>query len=167
MCGLCNNRTRPAVATGTDEATIMIVGDAPSEADSDAGRPFADEAGALLDRMIAGMGFRPDQVYLTNAVKCPTGGVPVGYDDIEACNSYLEAEIELVRPVLILALGRTAVQALGMPLPERWRGTWVTVKDIPAIATFHPAYVLTREKARKTVGLDLRQVVNAYAKLVG
>lgn len=164
LCPLCESRVTPVFSRGTGR--LMIVGEAPGFEENLRGRPFVGPAGELLDKMLAGMGLGAADVYITNAVKChpPDNRTPTD-DELLACNGYLAAEIEYVAPKLILALGRVAMRALGMPFPERWRGRWTTVHEIPAIATYHPAYVLRNESAKETVAKDLRQVLNAWTKL--
>lgn len=169
LCGLCEGRTQAVFDDGSPGGRLMIVGEAPGEQEDARGVPFVGPSGELLNRMIAGMKLsRDEDVYITNAVKCrPPGNRAPLLEEIEACGTYLEAQIELVQPAVILALGRTAMLAVGLPFKERWRGRWARVHGgIPAMATYHPAYLLRNPEAKKVVGEDLAAVVSVYAKYV-
>lgn len=118
--------------------------------------------------MIDGMQIPETEVYICNTVKCrPPGNRTPTTEEIEACSEYLHAQIELVGPKVILAMGRTAMIGLGMGFKERWRGRWKMIDGRPVIATYHPAYVLRNPEAAKAVGLDLRQVANEVRKRMG
>ena len=161
-CGLCASRTHTAFARGSPRARLMVVGEAPGAEEDAAGIPFVGPSGELLDSMLRSVGI---EAYICNAVKCrPPGNRAPTPEELEACRDYLEAQIAEVRPAIILALGRTAMKALGMGFPERWRGRWAWVYGIPALATYHPAYMLRNPAAKKVVGLDLRALLNEYRR---
>jgi uracil-DNA glycosylase family 4 len=153
-CKLSATRTQGVLGVGDRNADWLIVGEAPG-ADEDAqGEPFVGQAGKLLDAMLASIGLaRGDKVYITNVVKSrPPGNREPEPDEIAACMPYLLAQIELIRPKLIVALGRVAAQTL-LQTGEavgRLRGQVHAFHDVPLIVTYHPAYLLRNltDKAR-------------------
>lgn len=155
-CGLCATRTQTVFGTGARDAPLMIVGEGPG-ADEDAqGLPFVGRAGKLLDEMLAAIGYsRERNVYIANVVKCrPPGNRDPATEEAEACRPYLEAQIALIQPKLIVALGRIAAQRLlatDLPL-ARLRGPLhhYGPEQTPLLVTYHPAYLLRspREKAK-------------------
>ena len=153
-CKLSATRTQGVLGVGDRNADWLIDGEAPG-ADEDAqGEPFVGQAGKLLDAMLASIGLaRGDKVYITNVVKSrPPGNREPEPDEIAACMPYLLAQIELIRPKLIVALGRVAAQTL-LQTGEavgRLRGQVHAFHDVPLIVTYHPAYLLRNltDKAR-------------------
>jgi DNA polymerase len=144
----------------------MFIGEAPGTEEDQAGRPFVGAAGRLLDRMIAAMQFRRDEVYIANVVKCrpPRNRVPTAGEG-EACMPYLARQIELVRPEVIVLLGATPLQhVLGLQGVTRLRGTWQDYKGIPVMPTFHPAFLLRYEPRKKEVWADLQDVMRRLGK---
>lgn len=168
QCGLCRSRTQSVFARGAPTARLMIVGEAPGEQEDLQGLPFVGPSGELLERMLAAMQIPFNDVYICNAVKCrpPDNRTPTD-DELAACVPYLDAQIEEVRPLVLLAMGRVAMKALGLGFKGRWRGKWVVRNGIPAIATYHPAYLLRNPEARAVVGQDLAAVVNEYHARIG
>ena len=146
---------------------IMLVGEGPG-ADEDAqGRPFVGEAGQLLDKMIAGMGYKREEVFIANIVKCrpPGNRVPLP-EEMNACVPYLKAQIALIQPKIIVALGKTAVQAL---LQEdvaitKFRGTWCRYEGIDLMPTYHPAYLLRSPGKKGETWADLKTVLAKLGK---
>lgn len=153
-CKLHVTRTQGVLGVGDRNADWLLIGEAPG-ADEDAqGEPFVGEAGKLLDAMLASIGLsRGDNVYITNLLKSrPPGNRDPEPDEVAACLPYLLAQIELIRPKLILALGRFAVQSL-LDTDEAigsLRGRVHRFQNVPLVATYHPAYLLRKptEKAR-------------------
>jgi uracil-DNA glycosylase family 4 len=155
-CKLCSTRTQTVFGVGVENASLMVVGEGPG-ADEDAqGEPFVGRAGKLLDEMLKAIGrSRKDNVFIANVVKCrPPGNRDPEADEAEACRPYLERQIQLVQPKLIVALGRIAAQRLlqtDEPL-SRLRGPIHTYgpDNTPLFITYHPAYLLRspREKAK-------------------
>lgn len=160
-CKLCATRTQTVFGVGQTSAPLMVVGEGPG-ADEDArGEPFVGRAGKLLDEMLAAIGrSRANEeaakaVFIANVVKCrPPGNRDPQQDEVEACRPYLDRQIELVKPRLIVALGRIAAQRLlntDAPL-SRLRGPLHTYgpTNTPLLITYHPAYLLRspREKAK-------------------
>jgi DNA polymerase len=162
-CGLCETRTQTVFADGTPSARIMFVGEAPG-ADEDAqGVPFVGRAGQLLTKMIeAGMGLSRADVYIANVLKCrPPGNRNPLPEEIAKCRGFLERQIELVRPEVLVALGKFAAQFLldteeGM---MRMRGRWGTYRGIPVMPTFHPSFLLRSPERKKEAWEDLLKVL--------
>jgi uracil-DNA glycosylase family 4 len=153
-CKLHATRTQGVLGVGDHNADWLIVGEAPG-ADEDAqGEPFVGQAGKLLDAMLVSIGLsRGDNVYITNVLKSrPPDNRDPEPDEVAACRPYLLAQIELIRPKLILALGRLAAQSLldtGEAIGSL-RGRVHHYQNVPLVATYHPAYLLRKptEKAR-------------------
>ncbi|MDP1926397.1 MAG: uracil-DNA glycosylase [Thiobacillus sp.] len=153
-CKLSTTRTQGVLGVGDRHADWLIIGEAPG-ADEDArGEPFVGEAGKLLDAMLAAINLqRGNNVYITNVLKSrPPGNREPESDEIAACRPYLLAQIELIQPRLILALGRVAAQSL-LATDEtvgHLRGRVHQFQGVPLVVTYHPAYLLRKlsDKAR-------------------
>lgn len=153
-CKLSSTRTQGVLGVGDREADWLVVGEAPG-ADEDAqGEPFVGQAGKLLDAMLASIGVaRGNNVYIANVLKSrPPGNRNPEPDEVAACMPYLLNQIALIRPKIIVALGRFAAQSL-LQTDEtigRLRGQVHRFQDIPLIVTYHPAYLLRNlpDKAR-------------------
>ncbi|MFZ5890057.1 MAG: uracil-DNA glycosylase [Myxococcota bacterium] len=167
-CGLHRERTQAVFARGTGSVGVCFVGEGPG-ADEDAqGYPFVGAAGQLLDKMIAAMGFQRDEVYVCNIVKCrPPKNRKPEPDEMAACRPFLEEQIELIQPQVMVALGATAVQGL-LGTSEgitRLRGKWKLYKGrIPVMPTFHPAYLLRTPGAKREVWEDLQAVLRQMGR---
>ena len=161
-CVLHEQRKQAVFARGNPVAEVMIVGEGPGADEDDQGEPFVGKAGLLLDRMIAAMGYGRDEVYIANIVKCrpPRNRTPEP-DEIAACMPYLARQIELVSPRVIMAMGATAIRGLlGVEGITRMRGKWKLYRGrVPVMPTFHPAYVLRQESAKRDVWSDLKEVM--------
>ncbi len=142
-------------ADGTPGAA-MVVGDRPTAADTAAGRPFADAAGALLDRMLAAIGRSRADTYLANAVQWPGSG-PATPVESRAALPYLQRQVTLARPKAILALGQAAATALTGSTAgiARQRGRWVEVDGVAIMPTFHPAHLLLHPGHKALAWADL------------
>jgi DNA polymerase len=167
-CRLSQSRTQTVFSRGTGTSGLCFVGEGPG-ADEDAqGQPFVGLAGQLLDRMIAAMGFSRDEVYVCNIVKCrPPENRKPEPDEMAACRPFLEQQLELVAPQVIVALGATAVQGL-LGTTEgitRLRGRWKLYRGrIAVMPTFHPAYLLRNPKAKREVWEDLQAVLRQMGR---
>lgn len=163
-CGLCRTRTQTVFGAGVETAPLMVVGEGPG-ADEDArGEPFVGRAGRLLDEMLRSIGHaRADNTYIANVVKCrpPNNRDPLPAE-AEACRPYLEAQLQLVQPKLILAVGRIAAQRL-LRTDEalsRLRGRlhhWGP-QHTPLWITYHPAYLLRSPREKAKAWADLKFV---------
>jgi DNA polymerase len=164
-CRLSETRTQTVFGEGDVDAKIMFVGEGPGENEDQTGRPFVGRAGQLLDKMIVAMGLRREQVYIANIVKCrpPQNRVPA-LDEVATCTPYLERQLEIIRPKVIVTLGRPAASyMLNNPKLTMGsvRGQWHQWRQIKLMPTFHPSYVLRTytEAVRKAVWSDLKKVM--------
>jgi DNA polymerase len=146
----------------------MFIGEGPGYDEDMQGRPFVGKAGQLLDKMIAAMQFTRAEVYIANIVKCrPDGNRNPMPDEIAKCIPFLHKQIEIIRPEAIVCLGATAAKALlntdnGI---SRLRGKWCSYQNIPVMPTFHPAFLLRQESAKREAWQDLKLVMARFGKL--
>ncbi|MBT9517302.1 MAG: uracil-DNA glycosylase [Methyloversatilis discipulorum] len=153
-CRLSERRTQAVPGVGDREADWLFVGEGPGAEEDARGEPFVGQAGKLLDAMLASLGLaRGHKVYIANAVKCrPPGNRTPEADEIATCHPYLDRQIELIRPRIIVALGRPAAQTLlgGEIKIAAARGRLFQRKGVPVVVTYHPAYLLRnpQDKAR-------------------
>jgi uracil-DNA glycosylase family 4 len=145
-CRLCERRKQAVLGVGDPRANWLFVGEGPGADEDERGEPFVGQAGKLLDNMLAAIGLkRGSNVYIANTVKCrPPGNRTPEADEMAACLPYLARQIALLRPKLIVALGRPAAQTLtGSEVKiSAARGRLFDHKGIPLIVTYHPAYLL-------------------------
>jgi DNA polymerase len=153
-CALCEQRQQAVLGVGDLKARWLFVGEGPDAEEDSRGEPFVGAAGKLLDAMFSAIDLkRGEEVYITNAVKCrPPGNRTPSAEEIAACKPYLLRQIALIKPRLIVALGRPAAQALlgrEVRIAES-RGTLFYTDGIPVVVTYHPAYLLRNlpDKAR-------------------
>jgi DNA polymerase len=153
-CGLGERRTQAVPGVGDRDADWLFVGEGPGADEDVRGEPFVGQAGKLLDAMLAALGLaRGRNVYIANAVKCrPPGNRTPEAGEIATCHPYLDRQIELIRPRIIVALGRPAAQTLlgGEIKISTARGRLFERKGVPVVVTYHPAYLLRnpQDKAR-------------------
>jgi len=161
-CPLHKSRKNVVYGVGPVDVDILIAGEGPGAEEDAQGEPFVGKAGKLLDKMLAAMGYDRGQVYIANIVKCrpPENRTP-DVDEMDACIPYLHEQIDLVRPKVIIAMGSTAVRGLlGVSGVTRIRGRWKLYDaEIPVMPTFHPAYLLRNEGAKRDVWNDLKAVL--------
>lgn len=161
-CDLCEGRTQTVFGVGDPRAEWMIVGEGPGEQEDRKGEPFVGPAGKLLDNMLRAVGLeRGDRVYIANIVKCrPPGNRDPRPDEVAQCFPYLQRQIELIRPRVIIAVGRVAAQnLLGVDTPlGRMRGRVYEVpgSGTPVVVTYHPAYLLRTPQHKARAWEDLR-----------
>lgn len=152
-CQLCEARTRLVFGYGNPEADLMFVGEAPGRAEDAQGLPFVGPAGRLLDEMLAGIGMRRPDVYITNVVKCrPPGNRDPQPVEVETCNPFLARQIELIKPKVICQLGRIAARVM-MERPiqiSKVHGQRFIGPGYYNVPVFHPAAAL---RAPATLGL--------------
>ncbi len=159
-CPLHQGRTELVFGAGHPQARVMFVADQPGRADDQVGLPFVDDAGQLLGRMVRAMGLDRSQVYLTHLVKChdPEQGPDPG---LEACGGFLERQIAIVRPEVIIALGGVAARQLSgvaQQLPHL-RGQWHAHGGVPVLATFHPNALAQHPQSKRQVWTDLKSAM--------
>ncbi|MBB2486665.1 uracil-DNA glycosylase [Mitsuaria sp. WAJ17] len=169
-CGLCEGRQRTVFGVGHEQAHWMIIGEAPGEQEDLQGEPFVGQAGKLLDNMLRALGLgrgsaeAPQQVFVANTLKCrPPRNRNPEPAELAQCLPYLQRQIELVKPRIILALGRFAVQTLLQRSEAigRLRGQVHDYQGIPVVVSYHPAYLLRNlpDKARAWEDLCLARMV--------
>jgi DNA polymerase len=146
LCKLCKSRTNVAFGSGHARARVMVVGEGPGEEEDRQGLPFVGRAGQLLTRMLASVGFdRERDCYIANVVKCrPERNRNPEPDEVAACSPFLMAQIDTVRPHVILAMGNFAAQTL-LGTKEgitRLRGKTYGFRTAVLVPTFHPAFLL-------------------------
>ncbi len=177
-CGLCESRTQTVFGTGHPQAHWMVVGEAPGEQEDRSGLPFVGPAGQLLDRMLAALqltraedGDQPprQRVFIANTLKCrPPHNRNPAAEEMAQCEHFLQRQIELVQPRMILAMGRFAVQALlrSSDPVGRLRGRVHRYHGVPLVVTYHPAYLLRNlpDKARAWEDLCLAAAVAEQAE---
>lgn len=174
LCAIGAQRRNNVYGEGDPCAQLMVVGEGPGETEDELGRPFVGRAGQLLDRMLAAIGLPREDVYICNTVKCrPTLAGPRGPrnrapepEEMANCRPFLDRQIEIVRPEIILALGAPAAKSfLGRDFQiTKMRGRWYAGPNgIPLMVTFHPAYVLRQtggeiEAVKRLVWSDLKAI---------
>lgn len=150
-CPLSQYRTNVVPGEGNPMASLMFIGEGPGREEDLSGRPFVGAAGQLLDKMIAAIGMRREEVYIANIVKCrPPGNREPKEEEAKACLPYLRRQVYLIKPKIIVCLGATALRYVIDPNARitRVRGQWVERKGYWLIATYHPAALL-RDPAKK------------------
>jgi DNA polymerase len=160
-CRLAEGRTRVVFGAGNPAADLMFIGEGPGAEEDRQGLPFVGAAGELLTRIIQAIEMSRDEVYIANVVKCrPPGNRDPQPDEVAACRGYLERQIALVRPKVIVALGRIAAQTLlGNDMPiGRMRGRWFRVQDVPTMVTYHPAALLRNSALKRPTWEDMQLV---------
>lgn len=148
----------------------MFVGEGPGHDEDMQGLPFVGRAGQLLTDIIGAMKLRREEVYIANIVKCrpPENRTPEP-DEIAACRGFLEKQIDIIAPDVIVCLGAVAVQALCGPVGgiTKVRGQMREYRGVPVMPTFHPAYLLRNPAAKKDVWQDMKKVMTLLADARG
>jgi uracil-DNA glycosylase family 4 len=169
-CPLYSSRTRAVPGEGPLNASIMFVGEAPGRSEDLEGRPFVGSAGKLLDSLLSSIGVERGSVYITNVVKCRPPGNREPFDsEVRACNPYLRRQISMIKPKIIVALGRIAGRTLYEMAGLRWdsiraaRGRVERVRvegvDLMLTVTFHPAAALYNPGLREELENDFENVI--------
>ena len=172
---LASSRKNVVFGVGTIHTELMLVGEAPGADEDIQGEPFVGKAGQLLTKIIQTMNFSRDTVYIANVLKCrpDTPGQAYGNrkptpEEMSTCLPFLLAQIEIIKPKVIVALGATAMEGLfGKPIPiMKTRGTWQTFRNIPVMPTFHPAYLLRNQALteKRKVWEDMLQVLEKLGR---
>lgn len=162
-CKLCAGRTNLVFGVGNPRASLMFVGEGPGRDEDLKGEPFVGRAGQLLTDIITkGMELRREDVYICNVVKCrPPENRNPEPDEVAACEPFLKKQIDIIRPDIIVGLGKFAVQTLlnsKVPI-SKLRGVWASYHGIKLMPTFHPAYLLRNPADKKLVWEDIKQVI--------
>ncbi len=161
-CPLGKMRNQFVFGEGNPNARLMFVGEAPGRDEDLQGRPFVGRAGQLLTKIIEAMGMKRQDVYIANMLKCrPPNNRPPESEEMEQCWPHLTAQIRLIRPKVICALGSPAARALlGLDIPiGALRGKFHDVDGIPVMPTYHPAYLLRSPGEKGKVWEDMKMVM--------
>jgi DNA polymerase len=154
-CKLSKSRTNIVFGQGNPKADLMFVGEAPGREEDEQGLAFVGRAGGLLTKIIEAMGKTREDVWICNVLKCrPPNNRNPEADEVAACMPFLDEQIRLVSPRVIVTLGTYSAQAvLGTDEPiGRLRGRWQSARGVKVMPTFHPAFLLRSPNARKTSG---------------
>ncbi len=167
-CQLCKTRTQTVFGSGNQQADWMFIGEAPGQNEDQEGKPFVGKAGQLLTEMIRALGMDRGQVFIANILKCrPPGNRDPKAEEIVACSDFLQRQIALVQPKIILAVGRVAAQNLlktQEPL-AKLRGVEHKLDNIPLIVIYHPAYLLRSLLEKRKAWDDLQFAIRTYEQL--
>jgi uracil-DNA glycosylase len=162
LCALCKGRTQTVFGVGNPEARLMFIGEAPGRDEDLQGVPFVGRAGQLLTDIIKAMKLRREDVYIANVVKCrPPENRNPEPDEMEACRPFVMRQIEIIRPEVIVTLGKVPLQGLfrkSMAITHV-RGTWMSFEGIRLMPTYHPAYLLRNPAAKRDVWNDMKLVM--------
>ncbi len=159
-CELHRTRTQTVFGTGDVLAQWMVIGEAPGADEDRQGEPFVGRAGRLLDAMLQAIGVQREQVYIANILKCrPPNNRDPRFEEIDCCEAFLQRQIQLVAPRVILAVGRIAAQSLLKTVTPigRLRGQRHRLPgcQIPVVVTYHPAYLLRSPQQKRRAWEDL------------
>jgi len=165
-CALHQSRTQTVFGVGNTEADWLVVGEAPGAEEDRRGEPFVGRAGQLLDEMLRAVGLDRERVFIANVLKCrPPNNRDPETGEASACRGYLDRQIALLQPKIILAVGRIAAQALlATDTPVgKLRGRLHFLGETPLIVTYHPAYLLRSPTQKRKAWQDLCLAMNVAA----
>jgi uracil-DNA glycosylase len=166
-CKLAKGRTNIVFGQGNAEADLMFVGEAPGRDEDEQGLAFVGAAGKLLTKIVEAMGYTREDVYIANVIKCrPPNNRNPEPDEVASCRPFLEEQIRLIAPRVIVTLGTFAAQAL-LETDEsigRLRGRWRTARGVRVMPTFHPAFLLRSPERKKDVWEDMKLVRDFLAE---
>ena len=165
-CGLCQGRTNVVPGEGPERPRIMFIGEGPGYNEDKQGRPFVGPAGKFLEELLATIDLTREEVYITNIIKCrpPNNRDPLP-EEVQKCNSWLELQIELLAPELIVTLGRHSMarffprQTIG-----KMHGKFADVNGQQVFAMYHPAAALHQQRLRDTLIQDMKKIPEALAQ---
>ena len=169
-CALCKTRLNVVLGAGDRSARILFVGEAPGASEDETGIPFVGRAGKLLDLFLFVVGLRTAEIYTTNIAKCrpPQNRDPLPEEE-DACIPYLHTQIELIKPEMIVCLGRIAAMRLIKPdfKITQEHGRWFTYNGVPITATLHPAALLRDPRKKEDAYNDYKIIRAALDALPG
>ncbi len=161
-CRLAETRTQVVWGTGNPDADLMFIGEAPGRDEDLKGEPFVGRAGQLLTDIIKAMKLSRGDVYIANVIKCrPPENRNPEPDELDMCRPYIRTQIEMIKPRVIVTLGKFALQSLTgkAHAVSAARGQWTEYEGIPVMPTYHPAYLLRTPSAKKDVWNDMKKVM--------
>ena len=170
-CPLSKTRTNVVIGKGNKKADILLIGEAPGRNEDLQGLPFVGAAGKNLDKFLSVISLTSEDVYIANILKCrPPNNRDPKPEEVVACESYLRQQIGLIKPKVILAVGRIAAQNLlkvDTPI-GKMRGNQYQYPDseLPVIVTYHPAYLLRSPREKRKVWEDLKIAMRVYRELL-
>ena len=160
-CPLCETRTNVVFGGGTRNAKILLIGEGPGRNEDESGKVFVGAAGQLLDKMLASVGLSRNDVYIANTVKCrPPQNRDPKPEEINACLPYLRAQLLLIRPKIIVCLGRIAATTVIRPdfRITKEHGTWTERVGYLMTATYHPSALLRDPSKKRDAYEDLKSI---------
>ena len=160
-CNLHKTRKNTVFGEGDPDSDIMIIGEAPGREEDEVGRPFIGRAGKLLNEFLKSIGLNRDLVFIVNTIKCrPPENRDPEIVEINACSDYLDQQINIIKPKVLVLLGKIAANRLlgeDIPMSElRLKKFFIDKYDIPIIVFYHPAYILRSPSQKKKVWDDLQ-----------
>ena len=160
-CNLHKTRQNTVFGEGDPDSNIMIIGEAPGREEDEVGRPFVGRAGKLLNEFLKSINLNRDSVFIVNTIKCrPPENRDPEASEINACSDYLDQQINIIKPKVLVLLGKVAANRLlgkDMPMSElRLKKFFIDKYDIPIIVFYHPAYILRSPSQKKKVWDDLQ-----------
>ena len=163
LCKLSKQRKSIVFGAGNPDARLMFIGEAPGKEEDQQGLPFVGDAGMLLTRLIEKMGLKREDVYIANIIKCrPPMNRDPEEEEVAACRGFIEKQIAIIRPAVIMTLGRIALQSL-MNAPKlritSARGHFLEYEGIAVMPTFHPAYLLRNPQDKMLTWSDAQKVL--------
>lgn len=168
LCGLQKTRTQTVFGIGNIQADLLIIGEAPGANEDLQGEPFVGRAGLLLNAMLKSIGLERKTIYIANILKCrpPNNRDPLPAE-VECCTPFLKKQIELMKPKLMVAVGRIAAQFLlnTKESLSRMRGKKYDYNQVPLYITFHPAYLLRSPREKAKAYEDFAMILNALNEL--
>jgi DNA polymerase len=169
-CGLCGKKTNYVFGTGSASSLVMFIGEAPGREEDLQGEPFVGRAGQLLNKILTAIGLKREEVYIGNILKCrpPENRDPLP-GEIEACLPHLYQQIDIIKPKIIVALGRIAAQTLlktNLPM-SKLRGRFHDFKGYPFLVTYHTAALLRNPEYKKPTWEDMKILRRYYDKITG
>lgn len=167
LCKLCENRKNTVPGEGNPNADLMFIGEAPGYNEDAQGKPFVGKAGRLLDKMLSAMKFSRNEIFIANVLKCrPPMNRNPGPEEVEKCIKYLNRQIDLIKPRVIVLLGSIPLKFLtDKKSISKERGKWIDYRGIKTMPTFHPAYLLRNPKSKLMVWNDLKAVMQVFKKI--
>ena len=166
QCELAKHRTRVVPGEGAEDADIIFIGEAPGWHEDQQGRPFVGPAGLYLDELLASINLKREQVYIANVIKCrPQGNRDPLPSEILNCRKWLERQIELIQPRIIVTLGRYSM-AMFFPGKSigKIHGTAQKRDNVIYYAMYHPAAALHQQSLRRTIGEDMLKIPSLLAR---